>query len=608
MSDKNLAYQNSLLSTLKQRSWSIWMMIWLISSLIVLIISIRYNWSHWGNLALVNDDVHREFVTPIRLSKGEVIYKDFNFLYGPLPPYLNSLIINVTFLKTFTILRFVALSLFLLNLLFLWFICRDIELSWVFGPALFGTVTWTNSYTFNPTTFNAAYATLFASFGIWCAIRTLRGKTWHWLGLGIGCAGALLSKPEGVFVTGLASIAAYIYNVRLHKKYFNTGILCWLMGFISLALPFTIFLLSKGLSWADLVEGILQRRFQQNLNAGFVAQYNYFHGINHVIVIAAGCAFIALIFYLIKLYQTRRTLIFWSVLLASLAIGIISALYGQLIRAINDYQNLGDFFGGILGYWWYRQLPDGNLKKGFFVFWLSSLGGWLRPLFHIGALVIPFRVGGGMVLAAIFWFLILPSMFQKVYPALVERPKRITDTFIKIGCVSVLVFGCTELYSNWITQWRHPTVKFQTPYGTFVANYDTESTKVGTVALNWLQNNFKGRERIVALSGLPIELILGWLPCIPLSQLAYQVYPEDAIKIINILNTNRDIKFVSVHISKGGYHFGIQDYKVADYLEKNWRQAFVIGIPNSFEKLGLLSPERKIDLGLTDGIIIFERL
>lgn len=605
MSDKNFIKLSGSVSQPFTKIW--WMSFWLTLSAAAIIASVYFNWSNWGNLALVNDDVHREFVTPIRLMRGEVIYKDFNFVYGPLPPYLNSWIVRILFLKTFTSLRLVALVLFSLNLLFLWLICRDLKLSWIFGPVLFGIVCWTIPYTFNPTTFNNEYTVLFAVFGTWCAIRTLSSNWWPWLGLGIACAGALLSKPEGVFVTGLASIAAYAYKVRLHKKYFNMGILYWLIGAISLGLPFTIFLFSKGLSCAEISEGILQRRFQQNLKAGYIAQYNYFFGINHIIVIAAGCAFIALIFYLIKLYQTQRILIFWSVFLASLAIGVISVISGQLIRVINDYQNLGDFFGGILGYWWYRQLPNGYLKRGFFVFWLSSLGGWMRPFFHIGALVIPFRVGGGMLLAAIFWFLILPAIFQKTHLSLVENTKRISDIFTRIGCASVLAFGCTGVYSNWATQWRYPTEKFETPYGSFLANRNQESTQIGTQVINWFSQNLKSGKRIVALEALPIELVLGQLPCIPLSQLNYQIYAGDTERIISTLDGAGTVEYVLVPVRHGAHHFGIQDYKLADYLDTQWRQAARFNVPDSLTVLSQMSPGRKLDSGLTRGFIIYSR-
>jgi len=587
--------------------WPGWSVFWFILSILVMIISVYFNWSHWGNLALVNDDIHREFVTPVRLLKEEVLYKDFNFVYGLLPPYLNSWIIQIPFFDVFTKLRFTALTLFLLNLLFLWFTCRDIRLSWIIGPVLFGIVTWTNSYTFNPSSFNAIYATLSTTFGIWCAIRTLKNGKWAWYGLGFACAGVLLSKPEGVFIVGLALIGACIFNVRENKKYAIKNILLCLAGFVSLLVPFTIFLLNKGLSLMDLVEGIIQQRFQKNLSMGFIEQYGYFFGINHVLVITAGVIFIALIFYLINLYHARKLFRFYAVFSLSLLVVIVLAIYGQLTRITDDYQILGDFFGGILGYWCYRQLPDGSLRKGFFILWFASLGGWLRPLFHVGALVIPFRVGGGMLLAAIFWFLILPFLFQRFYSNLVKDFKWVTNNFIKIGCIGVLIFGFTGLYFSWNTQWKHQNVIFETKYGSFLVNHNEHSTQLGMEVINWIQNNISKDKRIVALEGSPIELILGWLPCLPLSQLNYQIYKGDTQRIISKFETQRDIEYILVHVRQGGYNFGIQDYKLADYLDTKWKQVKRFNLPDQLTFLTQMSPDRKRDSGLVKGFILYGR-
>jgi hypothetical protein len=581
------------------------MVFWVTLSALAMIASLYFNWSHWGNLALVNDDIHREFVTPLRLLKGEFLYKDFNFVYPPLSPYINSLFIRIPFLEPFTILRFVALGLFFSNLLFLWLICRDIELLWIFGPVLFGIVSWTNSYTLNPTQFSSGYAALFSTFGTWCAIRTSKGEKWSWVGLGIAFAVVLLTKPEGVFVIGLASIGAYVLNARLQKRPLYGQGLYWLIGFISLIAIFALFLFPQGLSLENIIEGILQNRFQTNMSMGFIEQYGYFFGINHVIVIIAGCVFIALIFYMVNLYQTHQRFIFWSVSSISVIIIFVFVYTGQLVRITDDYQNLGDLFGGILGYWWYRQIPEGILKKGFFIFWFSSLGGWLRPLFHVGALVVPFRVGGGMLLAAVFWLLILPSLSLRIYPYLIKDYQWLTKVFIKIGCIGILVFGFTGLQKNYDYQWKYPSVKFETKYGSFFANSNEQSTQLGIEVINWIKNNISKNKRIVALEGLPIELVLGWLPCIPLSQLNYQIYEGDTQRIISVFDTRQDIEYIIVHVKPGGYNFGIQDYKLADYLDTKWKQVKRFNVPDQLTSLTQMSPDRKRDSGLVKGFILY---
>jgi hypothetical protein len=309
---------------------------------------------------------------------------------------------------------------------------------------------------------------------------------------------------------------------------------------------------------------------------------------------------------LIKLYQEKQRFLFFSIFSVSILTVFILAYLGQLWRITDDYQNLGEFFGGILGYWWYRQLPDGTSKNGLFIFWLSSLGGWLRPLFHIGALVIPFRVGGGMLLAAILWFLILPFLYQRIYSNLVKDFEWVKNIFIKLGCIGVLIFGFTGLYFSWNTQWKHPNVKYETKYGSLLANRDLRNTQLAMMTIEWLKKNLGPGDRVVALSGMPVELILGWLPRIPISAcINYQIYSGDTERITKSLREDKDVKFVLVHIDNSGYHFGIQDYKLADYLDEKWHHVFRVGIPNTLTKLVLFSPERKKDFGLNDGFIVF---
>jgi hypothetical protein len=134
-----------------------------------------------------------------------------------------------------------------------------------------------------------------------------------------------------------------------------------------------------------------------------------------------------------------------------------------------------------------------------------------------------------------------------------------------------------------------------------------ENTQVSIEAISWLKQNLKPGERIVALSGLPIELALGWLPVLPLSQQGYQIYHNDTERIIRVLQMKKDIKIVLVRIFRGGYNFGIQDYRLAEYLDQNWEQVFRIGVPNSLTMLTLFSPERKKDADLKEGVIIFRR-
>src|SRR3954467_4276422 len=45
------------------------------------------SWQKWADLAI---DGGREMNTPLRLLRGERLYSDVYYLYGPLSPYLNA--------------------------------------------------------------------------------------------------------------------------------------------------------------------------------------------------------------------------------------------------------------------------------------------------------------------------------------------------------------------------------------------------------------------------------------------------------------------------------------------------------------------------------------
>jgi len=168
-------------------------------------------------------------------------------------------------------------------------------------------------------------------------------------------------------------------------------------------------------------------------------------------------------------------------------------------------------------------------------------------------------------------------------------------------------FGIAGLYFSWNTQWKYSTVKLETPYGSFLANSNEESTALGLEVINWLRQNLKQGRRIVALEGLSIELVLGWLPCIPLSGLNYQIYEGDTERIISVLDEKPDVEYVLVQVRHGGYHFGIQDYKLADYLDTKWEQTARISVPQQLTTLSNMSPGRKHDCGLIRGFIIYGR-
>ena len=190
-------------------------LLWYLLSAVVFSASIYYNWNNWGR-GLVQDDIHREFITPLRLLAGEVLYRDFNFVYGPMAPYLNALIIHVSPFNSFFTCRIIALSLFLSTLVLNWLICRETRKEFLWGPVLFISVCWTNIYIFNPPSFNFAYTYFFAVLAVLCAIYTLsRKSSLPWIFLGFAMAATVFSKPEGTFTAALACLAALFFSYQI---------------------------------------------------------------------------------------------------------------------------------------------------------------------------------------------------------------------------------------------------------------------------------------------------------------------------------------------------------------------------------------------------------
>ena len=52
-------------------------------------IGLAASWQRWGNPLV---DCGREMMQPLRLARGEMLYRDVRHIYGPLSPYFDSLL------------------------------------------------------------------------------------------------------------------------------------------------------------------------------------------------------------------------------------------------------------------------------------------------------------------------------------------------------------------------------------------------------------------------------------------------------------------------------------------------------------------------------------
>src|SRR3954469_11930940 len=71
----------------RQRTAAITRAVLLASLAIGFVLLFAASWQKWADLAI---DGGREMNAPLRLLRGEMIYSDVYYLYGPLAPYLNA--------------------------------------------------------------------------------------------------------------------------------------------------------------------------------------------------------------------------------------------------------------------------------------------------------------------------------------------------------------------------------------------------------------------------------------------------------------------------------------------------------------------------------------
>lgn len=172
------------------------------------------SWQKWAELAI---DGGREMNTPLRLLRGELIYADVYYLYGPLAPYLNAALYAVfgAHLNTLYAAGTVASLLVLLLVFHL-----GATLSGVRAAAL---ATWTvlvfcvfkrnGNYIF-PYTYSAVYGTLLGLGVLAAEIHYIRGQRSRSLTLAGVLAGlALICKLEFGFAA-TASLAALAFSER----------------------------------------------------------------------------------------------------------------------------------------------------------------------------------------------------------------------------------------------------------------------------------------------------------------------------------------------------------------------------------------------------------
>lgn len=168
------------------------------------------SWQKWANLAI---DGGREMNTPVRLLRGELIYADVYYLYGPLAPWLNAALYAVFGVHLNTLYAAGAVASILVLLIVFQLANR------VSGFRAAVLTTWTvlvfcvfkrnGNYIF-PYTYSAVYGTLLGLASLAAGIRYIHERRARWLTLaGVFTGLALICKLEFGFAAtaGLAALA-----------------------------------------------------------------------------------------------------------------------------------------------------------------------------------------------------------------------------------------------------------------------------------------------------------------------------------------------------------------------------------------------------------------
>jgi 4-amino-4-deoxy-L-arabinose transferase-like glycosyltransferase len=169
------------------------------------------SWQEWADLAI---DGGREMNTPLRLLRGELIYSDVYYLYGPLAPYLNAALYAVFGVHLNTLYAAGTIASLLALLLVFHLGARLTG----FGAAVL--TTWTvlvfcvfkrnGNYIF-PYTYSAVYGTLLGLAALASQIRYIQESRQRWLTLsGVFAGLALICKLEfGFAATASLVVVAF---------------------------------------------------------------------------------------------------------------------------------------------------------------------------------------------------------------------------------------------------------------------------------------------------------------------------------------------------------------------------------------------------------------
>lgn len=183
-------------------------------------------WQRWTQPLI---DHGREMNLPARIANGEQLYRDVQFLYGPLAPYANALLYRV-FGAHLAVLQISGAICGGIILLLLYWLARqlmNVPQATVTAALILVTcvLKGTGSYV-QPYAFAALYGLLCALLALACSVRFMQSPAPRWMLLAGVCAGfSVLSKPEAALGAWLTGATAWLAMNRQTQR------VCWRAAF-----------------------------------------------------------------------------------------------------------------------------------------------------------------------------------------------------------------------------------------------------------------------------------------------------------------------------------------------------------------------------------------
>jgi len=579
---------------------------------------LRLSWLKWADLVI---DVGREMHMPLEILKGRLIYRDFAYIYGPLPPYFNSLLfllfgvrlssLYLNGLCAFTAACFLIYKIarFYLNTFFSTLAAVTFIVVFAFGQYLYlGTYNFMLPYSY--ASVDSLVFALAAVFFFRSALFNQKRRFDYLSGFFIGLA--LLSKIEvGAALLASAAAAVIFYAFASGKKplfkFFLSKVMPYLLLPAGIAGFFYGLLFFNGADLSDATALIISN----NSNAAFPFP-RWLSGINNLslnlkIIFLSSVSYLLLIFLFMaggvlvkKAKEAKMPFSGRPLFMVTLSFFILAALF-----FVKDYFPFE---------WQYRPAPLVLLASIFILIWQAvksrepSLIKENSALFFLAALsfLLLVRMLFFVRVAHYGFYLLVPGMllyyvfFLKFIPDFFNS--RMDGRFYGIGFTAVFLFFIFANLNISKFCYRNKTLKLSVPRGTVYLFNNNREYNCAQLVEYLRQNTDKNAKLVIFPEGLPINFLSERE-----NPLYYSTYiPTELIKkgaydrIIRELDEGK-VSYIAI-IQRETYEFGFSafgtDYAqdIMDYIKDNYQLVKQFGpFPFTTQEFGIALFKRRGD-------------